>query len=166
METNVTAARVKELLDYNPETGEFTWKTNRRGRRQKGMSAGCIHPNGYLRISIDYRLYNGQRLAWLFLTGDWPTKFIDHIDGNPTNNKASNLRECNYSENAFNRKISSANKSGYKGVSFVKSTKKWGAWIKIDGKSINLGSKFNSPQEAHEAYKIASQKFFGAFAKH
>jgi hypothetical protein len=166
METEATANRVRELLDYNPETGEFIWKTNRRGKRQKGMSAGCRHPHGYIRISIDYRLYNAQRLAWLLVTGNWPKKFIDHIDGNPSNNKFENLREATYLQNGANRKISSANKSGYKGVSFVKATQKWGAWIKVAGKSKNLGSNFQTPEDAHEAYKKAAEKLHGMFSKH
>jgi len=132
----------------------------------KGMSAGCIHPNGYIRISIDYRLYNAQRLAWLFISGSWPEKFIDHIDGNPSNNQASNLRQANSLQNGANRKISSLNKSGFKGVSFVKSTGKWGAWIKVAGKSKNLGSNFATAEEAHEVYKKASDQLHGLFANH
>jgi len=166
MENEITASRVLELLDYNPETGNFTWKINRRGRRQAGMSAGCIHPNKYVRISIDYRLYNAQRLAWLFITGKWPDKLIDHIDGNPSNNRFTNLRECDHIQNGANRKMSSANKSGYKGVSKVKATGKWGAWIKVAGKSKNLGSHFNTPEEAYEAYKKASNQMHGEFGRH
>lgn len=165
MENESTANRVRELLDYNPITGEFTWKTNRRGRRQRGMSAGCIHPNGYVRISIDYRLYNAQRLAWLFITGKWPEKLVDHIDGNPSNNRADNLREANWIQNNVNRKISSANKSGYKGVSFIAKSNKWGAWIKINGKSKSLG-RYDTPQEAHEAYKKAAYEAHGTFARY
>jgi hypothetical protein len=166
MENEFTANRARDLLDYNPITGDFTWKINRRGRRQKGTSAGCIHPNGYVRISIDYRLYNAQRLAWLFISGNWPEKFIDHIDGNPSNNQASNLRQADSIQNGANRKISASNKSGYKGVSFVKSTQKWGAWIKVAGRSKNLGSNFPTPEEAHEAYKKASNQLHGLFANH
>ena len=166
MENEITMFRVFELLDYNPETGNFTWKINRRGRRQPGMAAGCVNTNGYVRISIDYRLYNAQRLAWLFTTGKWPTKLIDHIDGNPANNCAANLRECDYIQNGANRKISSANTSGYKGVSKIKSTGKWGAWIKVAGKSKNLGANFNTPEEAHEAYKKASDQMHGKFGRY
>ena len=166
MENEITMFRVFELLDYNPETGNFTWKINRRGRRQQGMAAGCVNTNGYVRISIDYRLYNAQRLAWLFTTGKWPTKLIDHIDGNPANNCAANLRECDYIQNGANRKISSANTSGYKGVSKIKSTGKWGAWIKVAGKSKNLGANFNTPEEAHEAYKKASDQMHGKFGRY
>jgi len=166
MENEITAKRVFDLLEYNPKTGEFIWKTNRPGKAQKGKKAGCIHPHGYHRISIDYRLYNAQRLAWLFITGKWPTKLIDHIDGNPANNCAANLRECDYIQNGANRKISSANTSGYKGVSKVKSSGKWGAWIKVNGKSKNLGCHFDTPEEAHKAYKKASNQMHGEFGRH
>lgn len=164
MENEITANRVKELLDYNPETGDFFWKTKRRGKKQAGMRAGCLHPTGYVRISIDYRLYNAQRLAWVIMTGKWPECLIDHIDGNRSNNRFKNLRQCNFSQNSANRKISASNTSGYKGVSFVKRTKKWGAWIKVNGKSKNLGCAFNTPEEAFEAYKNASIEFFGEFS--
>jgi len=166
MENEITAQRVFELLDYNPKTGEFVWKTSRPGKAQKGKKAGCIHPNGYHRISIDYRLYNAQRLAWLFITGKWPSKLIDHIDGNPANNCANNLRECNHIQNGANRKMSSANTSGYKGVSKIKSNGKWGAWIKVAGRSKNLGNHFNTPEEAYEAYKKASNQMHGEFGRH
>ena len=133
--------------------------------KEAGMAAGCVHPHGYLRISIDYRLYNAQRIAWLFINGKWPSKNIDHIDGNRSNNKASNLRECNHVQNAANRKISISNTSGFKGVSQIKSTGKWAAFIKINGKSKNLGT-FKTPEEAHEAYKSAADRLHGVFAKH
>ena len=164
METNQTAARAFELLDYNPEEGTFVWKKNRRGRRQAGHAAGCVHPNGYVRISIDYRLYNAHRLAWLFMSGAWPLAMIDHIDGNPSNNKFVNLREANCVQNGSNRKISKSNTSGIKGVSFIKSVKKWGAWIKVDGKSKNIGS-FHSKEEAGEAYRDAAIKLHKDFAR-
>ena len=162
METNQTAGRVFELLDYNPEDGTFTWKKNRRGRRQAGDKAGCLHPNGYIRISIDYRLYNAHRLAWLFMFRTWPIGMIDHIDGNPSNNRAVNLRQANCTQNGRNRKISKSNTSGIKGVSFIKSTGKWGAWIKVNGKSKNIGS-FPSKEEAAKAYESAAIKFHGEF---
>lgn len=165
METEETAKLIFEFLDYNPETGNFTWKAKRRGRRKPGMSAGCIHPHGYVRISINYRLYNAHRIAWLFITGKWPQKFIDHIDGNPANNKASNLREANTLQNGANRKMSTANTSGIKGVSFVKNTQKWGAWIKVNGKSKNLGN-FQTKEEAAEAYKKAAQNYWNDFARY
>lgn len=162
MENEQTAARIFELLNYCPDTGNFTWKTNRRGRRQAGDTAGCIHPHGYVRISIDYRLYNAHRVAWLFITGKWPVQNIDHIDGNRANNKASNLRECSQQANCFNRKLRRDSKSGYKGVSSVNG--KWGAWIKINGKSKNLGCSFETAEEAHKAYCEAAKRLYGEFA--
>jgi len=166
MENEITAQRVFELLDYNPETGNFIWKIKRRGRRKIGMLAGCIHPHGYVRISIDYRLYNAQRLAWLFITGKWPNGLVDHIDGNRSNNRANNLRECNHIQNGANRKIPTSNTSGYKGVSKIKSNGKWGAWIKVSGKSKNLGCNFDTPEQAYEAYKKASEKMHGEFGRY
>lgn len=162
METDEIAKRIFELLDYNPEDGSFTWKINRRGRRQKGMKAGCLNTNGYIRISIDYKLYNASRIAWLFIKNKWPDKYIDHIDGNPSNNRANNLREASILQNGANRKKPISNKSGIKGVSLIKSTGKWGAWIKVSGKSKYLGS-FATKEQAGKAYEISAKKFFGDF---
>jgi hypothetical protein len=163
MENEQTAARIFELLDYCPDTGNFTWKTNRRGKRQAGDTAGCIHPNGYVRISIDYRLYNAHRIAWLFIAGKWPTQNIDHIDGDRANNKALNLRECSQQANCFNKKMSCANTSGYKGVSFLKKSGKWSAHIKHNGKSKYLGC-FKAPEEAHKAYCDEAKRLYGEFS--
>jgi hypothetical protein len=96
---------------------------------------------------------------------NWPDGIIDHIDGDPLNNRISNLRISNTSLNAANKKTPSTNTSGLKGVSFVKSTGKWGAYIKINGKSKSLGTKFSSPSDAHNAYVIAARQYFGDHAR-
>jgi len=76
------------------------------------------------------------------------------------------LRECDHVQNGANRKIPKSNTSGYKGVSKIKSSGKWGAWIKVEGKSKNLGCHFDTPEEAHEAYKKASNQMHGDFGRH
>lgn len=89
---------------------------------------------------------------------------IDHIDGNPLNNQKKNLRICSGTQNQRNRKRMHNNKSGFKGVSLCKNTKKWRATIKTDDQLKYLGL-FNTPEEAHDAYKQAAIKFHGEFAK-
>lgn len=157
--------RIRELLDYDPETGVFVWKTKRRGKGTIGKPVGFVHPNGYLRICVDYRLYMAHHLAWLFIHGELPTKQIDHIDGDRLNNRASNLRLCNHAQNAGNRKVHRNSKTGVKGVSLIRSTGRFGAWIKVDGKSINLGS-FQTIEEAGAAYRRKAEEAYGAFASH
>lgn len=158
--SDLTADQVRSLLDYNPETGIFAWKVGRRCAR-KGDQAGC---KGRTDISIRlmYRIYKAHRLAWLYMTGEWPDRLIDHKDGDPFNNKWSNLRLATYSENARNRKADKDNKSGLKGVRRQK--KKWASAIFVDGKQIHLGT-FESAEDAHQAYICAAQRHYGDFAK-
>lgn len=150
-------------LSYDSESGYFTWLVSRRGV-SAGSVAGTKEKNGYRKIMLDRRFYGSHRLAWLFIYGEWPNGIIDHIDGNPSNNSASNLRLSNTSLNAANKKISISNTSGFKGVSFVKSTGKWYASIKVNGKSIGLGH-YDDPKIAHDIYMKSARSHFGEYAR-
>jgi hypothetical protein len=86
----------------------------------------------------------------------------DHWDGNGLNNSRENLRLATDAQNSYNSRMKLGNKSGYKGV--AKKRNRWGAWITVDGKSIGLGV-YDTPEEAHEAYKRAATKYFGEFAR-
>lgn len=103
----INQAYLKSILDYEPETGIFRWKIVKRGWRGKtiafpGDRAGHIERDGYWRISIDGKFYLMHRLAWLWMTGDWPEIVIDHKDRDKGNNKWANLRDATYSENSRN----------------------------------------------------------------
>ena len=89
---------------------------------------------------------------------------VDHVNGNTLDNRLSNLRVCNHSENMRNRKMHKNNASGFKGVYFSKSRNKWIAQITSAGKKMTLGS-FNSPEVAHNAYVLAAKKYHGEFAR-
>jgi len=89
---------------------------------------------------------------------------VDHINGNVLDNRRSNLRICDHAENMRNRRISKNNTSGYKGVSWEKKKRKWGASIKVNRKTIHLGW-FNDLEKAYEAYVAASQKYHGEFGR-
>jgi hypothetical protein len=92
-----------------------------------------------------------------------PEQKVDHRDRNPLNNCRSNLRVATKVENARNRSAQRNNKSGLKGVSFVKKTGRWRATINVDGRQQGLGS-FVTPEEAHEAYVLAAKRLHGEFA--
>ena len=147
MQPDLTADRLRELTNYDPDTGVFTWAISRRKCR-KGDRAGCVARNGYILIRIDDRLYLAHRLAWLHVHGRWPTEQIDHIDRNRANNALNNLREVTNAQNAYNQKARQ-NKSGFTGVH--KENSKWRAEIKVSYKTVNLGL-FDTPEEAHAAY--------------
>lgn len=157
-DTILTRQRVKELFNYNPETGVFTWKVGRSNVVKVGDIAGSKnHVKQYVSIKIDHMHYMAHRLAWLYSFGVLPKHQIDHIDGNRKNNKLSNLREATNSENQQNlRRPSTANTSGYIGVSFSKAAKKWKATICLNKKIIHLGV-YETPEIAREVYLKAKK---------
>jgi hypothetical protein len=89
---------------------------------------------------------------------------VDHINGNPLDNRRCNLRACNISQNGMNRGAAAHNKSGLKGVFWDKRRNKWTAYIRAEGKQKYLGL-FVSPELAHQAYSVAAQEYHGAFAR-
>lgn len=134
----LTQKRLKELLDYNPKTGIFTWLIS-RGSIKKGNISGYVNKStGYLIIGIDNKKNKAHRLAFLFMEGYLPENDIDHIDRNILNNKWDNLREVSHLCNMRNCNISKINKSGITGVSWRNDRKKWRSFIGV-GKMINLG---------------------------
>lgn len=145
---NVT--KLKECLDYNKETGFFTWKCNKGGSARIGSIAGSIDSKGYVQIRFDGKLYLAHRLAFAFENGELPKLDIDHIDRNPKNNAFSNLRTCKHSENHQNVDLRSDNTSGITGVSYIKQNRKWLAYINKDGKRFRLGL-FESKDSAIKA---------------
>jgi len=158
----LTQERLKELLEYNPDTGIFIWRKT-RGGAHKGRVTGRHKCNGYLEIKIDYRLYRAHRLAWLYIYGKFPNNLIDHINCVTDDNRIANLREATNSQNQMNRKGFKNNKSGYKGVSFHKKANKWKAQISINNVNTYLGS-FDNKEDAAEAYRKASALLHGDFA--
>lgn len=158
----ITQEELKQNLKYDPETGIFVWIVSSNGRIQIGDVAGGIDGKGYSHIQIYRKLYRSHRLAWLYVYGKFPSHALDHIDGNKTNNKISNLRECTLSENSKNIKMNKNNKSGFKGVSWSKCANKWMATGKIDGKPHYLGL-FINPEEASNAYQEFSKQYHGDF---
>lgn len=164
VEAAITQEQLKEILHYDFNTGVFSWRVaTRNGQVPAGSVAGTTKTNGYVRIEINGRTYAAHRLAWLYMTGSWPPKIIDHIDNVRGNNRFANLRLASPSSNMWNRRKSKSNTSGIKGVTWSKKSQRWQAAIRVNYKSIHLGL-FEAKEDALEAVKTARIKYHGAFA--
>ncbi len=153
--------KLEERLDYNPETGDFSWKVDCRPRIKSGDKAGYSKKTGrtsYLIIGLFGKKYLAHRLAWLYMEGCFPNQ-IDHIDHNGLNNKWSNLRNVSSTENSRNQRLSIKNTSGHTGVSWDKTAKKWHASIMVHGKTRNLGI-YSNKEHAIFVRKQAEQYYF------
>ena len=159
----ITKKRLKDVLSYNAETGIFTWNVNLRGKAAKiGFVAGTPSIRGSVHITVDGKKYLAHRLVWLYIYGEFPDDMLDHIDGNPLNNKITNLRECNNTQNGRNRLAQNNNTSGFKGVSWHKTRGKWRASITLHGKHHHIGH-FDSAEKASSAYESYTKEIYGEF---
>jgi len=164
---DLSAARLRELLCYDPETGVFVWCVSNGKRAIAGRPAGGISRNGYLRISLENARHYAHRLAWLYVHGVWPQGQIDHINGVKTDNRIANLREATASQNGQNRSTARADSgSGMIGVRLNPMSGRWGAEIVKGGQKHSLGY-FDTPDAAHAAYLAAKRELheFGEAAK-
>lgn len=161
----LTAGRLREVLKYHPDSGVFVWRVDRGYRFKAGSVAGCIDPKGYTRIGVDGLQYMAHRLAWLYMTGEWPPAGFDpdHENQCPTDNRWINLRLASKTQNACNRGANRNNVAGFKGVYWHKKVGKWIAAIGVGGKNVHLGC-FSSPEEAAAAYDKAALDMHGNFS--
>lgn len=160
----LTQARLKELLSYDPETGIFTRLKN-VANVKAGALAGCPDKDGYMQIRVDSKLYKSHRLAWLYMTGEAPPARIDHKDVDPANNKWGNLREATAATNAWNSGIAADNTSGVKNVHRHSKSGKWYVEVSANKERHRQGP-FDSPKEAALAAQQARSKLHGEFANH
>jgi hypothetical protein len=152
---DLSAEFVRSLFSYDPETGTLVWKVQRR-RIKIGTRAGFVRRDGYREITISDIGYLEHRLAWLIVHGEWPASEIDHIDRNKANNAITNLRLVTRGLNRRN--------TVHRGYYLRPDNGKHMAYIAgHDGKRIQLGH-FDSPEDAHEAYRRASIEMFGEFS--
>ena len=153
----LTQARLKEILNYNPNTGVFTWKIAANNKNvRSGNVAGKSTPQLYRSIKYKGQDYLSHRLAWLYIHGYLPDGQIDHINGDRADNRISNLRVTTNSQNAKNAGLRKNNKTGIMGVCL--SDNKWKAKIVVNYKSIHLGC-FNDFFEACCARKSAERTY-------
>lgn len=158
---DLTQAYLREILKYDPETGIFTWIVDRSKAVKSGSIAGCKGKQiGYITIGIKGRVYKAHRLAWLYSYGDWPKGLIDHINGDKSDNRLTNLRDVMADGNSQNvRKPNRRNKSGFMGVIWFQN--KWRATLSVNGKCKWLGD-YTTPEEAHQVYLEAKRKYHAA----
>jgi hypothetical protein len=164
MPDSLTVQQLKDFLHYDPATGHFTWIKSAGKRSYVGLKAGCVNTIGYWQIGFAGKRRSGHRLAWLYMTGEWPAQEIDHINLNRSDNSWANLRQANRVSNSGNAPCHKDNKTGVKGVSWNEERRKWVAQICIGGRQTNLG-RYDSVKEAHAAYCEAAAVQFGEFAR-
>lgn len=174
MQTNkIEGFNVHDLFEYS--NGELIWRSRpihhfcsvgaskTFNTRFAGQIAGTkTNKSGYAEVRINQRSYAVHRIIFFMFNGYMP-KCIDHINMDKCDNRIENLRPATLSQNGINSRNRRNNTSGYKGVSFCKSTKKWKASIKCQGKNINIGY-FNDIKEAAKARKKTEIELFGEFA--
>ncbi|MBI2718138.1 MAG: HNH endonuclease [Rhizobiales bacterium] len=156
--------RLRFLLSYDPESGVFRWRAKPNKRTNVGAIAGFTDCWGHRRIEVEGVRIKAHRLAWLFVCGEWPRFVLDHINGNPDDNRIANLRPATASQNMQNSRRYSTNTSGYKGVSLCRQTRRWRAKIVVNGRNVHLG-RFLSAEQARSAYASAAAEYFGEFAR-
>jgi hypothetical protein len=157
----ITQDQVRDLFEYRD--GELYWKIN-KGRVKIGDKASAIDSHGYLRTSINGKLHKNHRIIFLMFNGYLPD-CIDHIDGNPSNNRVENLRKATLSQNQHNAKTPKTNTSGIKGVNWYKRDKKWCVQLRVNGKKKHFGY-YDSIEAAKLAIQKARVALHGAFANH
>lgn len=167
----LTTEYIREALDYDQESGLFTWKlrpashfVNQRAMNAwnakfAGVRAGSIKSDGYVKIKLKSNFYGAHRLAWMHVYDENPF-IIDHINRNPGDNRISNLRDVGFSENTINSLNRSDNTSGVKGVTWHAPAQKWQARICLRGKRISLGM-FSDLMSAKRAREIAESELYG-----
>lgn len=158
----ITQDYVKQLFEYRD--GALYWKVKPCKKVLIGEKAGNKREDGYCLTMINGKRYLNHRLIFLMHHGYFP-QFIDHIDGNPSNNTVENLRSATSIQNQHNRKLGKDNTSGVKGVSWVANRKNWEIRLRINNRRKYFGS-FDDLELASLVAQEARDKYHGKFANH
>lgn len=156
----ITVERLKEVLRYEPLTGDFIWIKRLNSRSTPGKVAGRLDSHGYIQIMIDKKLYFSHRLAFLYVNGYFPPQHlcVDHVNGVRTDNRWENLRIVTWSLNQQNRHhVRKNSKSKLIGAFWCKGSGKWRSCLTINGSRVELG-RFDTAEQAHAAYVEAKSK--------
>ena len=152
---------MKQFISYNPDTGEMTWKQVMSNRAKVGSPCGAnVDSKGYGRVCFNGKQYRAHRVAWALHYGFEPEGILDHVNGDRLDNRISNLRQVDLSQNARNSGLSKNNTSGHKGVTWHQKAGKWVAQISMNKKNKYLGL-FDDKKLAMEARDNAEKKYFG-----
>jgi hypothetical protein len=154
-----TIDELRSRLDYNPETGGFTWKNSKYQPYRAGGPAGWIDSHGHLIIELRGHRLKGGRAAWAYVHGNWPLAEIDHKDRNPLNNRIANLRPATRSQNTANI-VRTRKYDLPRGVCHNK--RRFLARIRKDGVVMCLGT-YDTPEQASDAYTHAALRLHGEF---
>lgn len=159
--------QIKELVmsrvSYDPETGIVTRRVKSVfHKRWDGTEVKGSKTRGYVMFYIGKKRFWAHRVAFLFMTGDWPAGVVDHINRDKSDNRWVNMRVCTQAQNSCNRSVQSNNTSGVRGVSRVPGKDKWVAVIKFNRRTHYIG-QFNSIEEASAARRKAAERFYGEF---
>lgn len=157
-----TIEDLRAVYAYDPNTGILRLKVKRQ-QFAAGHICGTL-VKGSFRLKLSGKFYAVHRVIWALVYGYWPINMIDHINGNPSDNRIENLREANCLENAWNSRKPSTNTSGYKGVSFCRKTNKWHSRIMANGVRYSLGL-YLTPEAAYAKYCTAAHKLHREFAR-
>lgn len=171
-------AVLRQLFDYNPATGHLVWReqplswfpdaraAKSWNRLCAGEIAGSRDPRGYVVIRIKQQRFYAHRIIWSLISGNEVTLDVDHINGDRSDNRASNLRQCSNEDNSKNSKLNANNTSGICGVTWDKKNNKWKAYGRSSGRMHNLG-RFDTIEDAAKARKEfeANNGFFAGHGK-
>lgn len=167
MTSVLTYERANECFSYDPATGVLTWKIDTGYKPLKGKPVGSFSHDRSgkkrLFIRIGRKNYSGPRVIWLLIHRRWPLGDVDHIDGDPRNNRISNLRECSRTQNMANKRMHKNNACGVKGVYWDTQAQRWKATVIKDRRKHHAGS-FLDKHDAGRAYLKKAEELFGEFA--
>jgi hypothetical protein len=159
--SDITPDELRKLLSYDPETGGLRWRVDVARNVFAGNVAGKPGKKKYLQVCVRRKYMLAHRVAWAIVYGDWPKNLIDHKNGDPHDNRLSNLREATYSQNSANRPTPRTCRSGVKGVRFRK--RRWEVNIEKDGAAVCVG-RFHCLGKAAAAYRAKARELFGEYA--
>lgn len=158
-------ATLKHWLWYEPDTGVFRWRFGSHNGKVKPWGvAGSPDNKGHIKIELLGKMYRAHRLAWLYMTGNFPSNQVDHKNLIKSDNSWVNLREANANQNQWNTGIRSDNKSGVKGVHFCKTWKRWIASVRMNGVRHHIG-RFVNFEDAVLAVTEFRKNHHGEFAR-
>ena len=165
--TDLTAEKVRSILDYDPDSGLLTWKDRPDipswlNDRSRGKLAGWTDKKGYTNLQIDGGCYFAHRIIWLWMTGEWPPEQVDHRFRDKADNRWASLRAATHSQNGMNTKMRQ-NRSGLRGAHWNSYSKGWSSEIRVNNQRTYLGM-FSTAEEAHRAYVEASKRLHGDYS--